>query len=339
MEKAGIKRVIKLLLLLAMVSFFFPFALVSCSGESVEASGFELMTTISFNEEKEFDEDDTPNYYLAAAFIFGIVGLACAWKTTEKNKMMIAAGGCGAGGAICLLLFRSTFWEFYEITGYDGQVTVEFRWGWIISLIAYIGATAASFFYQYICSGEYQKDKPASSSQTFDALLAVEKVSEQKGVPCPYCGQYALFKENSCEYCGFSFASASNDDNHSCPTDLAPQKNAPAEDAERKIPIAPRVIIRYSSNGQELCIEVEKYPCMIGRDSSSCTIGIQDSKASRIHAQLTRHDTAILIEDMGSSNGTHLNGNLISNPTELLSGDAVVIGTTQLSFEISSHSL
>ena len=56
------KTITKLLLLVGLVSFFFPFVMVSCSSEHVEASGFELMTTISTHEEIEFDSDeDTPN--------------------------------------------------------------------------------------------------------------------------------------------------------------------------------------------------------------------------------------------------------------------------------------
>ena len=74
------KTITKLLLLVGLVSFFFPFVMVSCSSEHVEASGFELMTTISTHEEIEFDSDeDTPNLYLAVAFVCGLLALGAIW--------------------------------------------------------------------------------------------------------------------------------------------------------------------------------------------------------------------------------------------------------------------
>ena len=60
------KTITKLLLLIGMVAFFFPFVMVSCSGESMELSGFELMTSISLRDEMENEEEgEDPNPYLA----------------------------------------------------------------------------------------------------------------------------------------------------------------------------------------------------------------------------------------------------------------------------------
>lgn len=133
------KKIAKVFLLVGMVCFLFPFAMVSCSGEEVaKANGIELMTSITMQDEIGFDEDTAPNPYLIISFVLGAVGFACLFKKTQENKMLIASGGCGLGAAVFLLVFRSTFRKFYDLTGYESMITVEFLWGWILSLISFI---------------------------------------------------------------------------------------------------------------------------------------------------------------------------------------------------------
>ena len=58
---------------------------------------------------------------------------------------------------------------------------------------------------------------------------------------------------------------------------------------------------------------------------------LNDEQASRRHALIQRQgDSVYLISDLGSSNGTFVNGQRISQPTPLNAGDRIRIGETKL---------
>lgn len=60
-------------------------------------------------------------------------------------------------------------------------------------------------------------------------------------------------------------------------------------------------------------------------------IVIEDPLVSRHHLQIIEEDSGqYLIQDMGSRNGTFVNGNLISNPSKLAKSDIIRIGNTIL---------
>ncbi len=67
----------------------------------------------------------------------------------------------------------------------------------------------------------------------------------------------------------------------------------------------------------------------IGR-GQQCSLVIDDAYASTVHARLFNRDEMIFVEDMGSTNGTYLNRQKVTNPTELQRGDKVKIGKTVL---------
>lgn len=63
----------------------------------------------------------------------------------------------------------------------------------------------------------------------------------------------------------------------------------------------------------------------IGRDSSNA-VAINDAEISRKHARLTFQGGKYVIEDLGSTNGTFINGQRLSGPFVLKSGDVVSFG-------------
>jgi pSer/pThr/pTyr-binding forkhead associated (FHA) protein len=71
---------------------------------------------------------------------------------------------------------------------------------------------------------------------------------------------------------------------------------------------------------------------IIGRDPNVGIPLAADTKASRNHARLIADAGGVGIEDMGSTNGTYVNGKRITRQA-LLPGDTVVIGGTHLRFE------
>jgi DNA-binding winged helix-turn-helix (wHTH) protein len=67
---------------------------------------------------------------------------------------------------------------------------------------------------------------------------------------------------------------------------------------------------------------------VLGRDHS-CDVVIADRQVSRYHARITPTAEGIILEDMGSKNGTHRNGEALSSPTVLQDGDAIQVSLAQ----------
>lgn len=67
-------------------------------------------------------------------------------------------------------------------------------------------------------------------------------------------------------------------------------------------------------------------PLVIGR--AGADIILDDSQVSRRHALLRPADGEVVVEDLGSTNGTALNGEPLSAPAPLAPGDRIIIGTT-----------
>lgn len=63
----------------------------------------------------------------------------------------------------------------------------------------------------------------------------------------------------------------------------------------------------------------------IGRDPGN-TIPVNDPEISRYHVRMTAQGGKIVLEDNGSTNGTSINGNPISGPHVLKSGEMISLG-------------
>ena len=68
---------------------------------------------------------------------------------------------------------------------------------------------------------------------------------------------------------------------------------------------------------------------VLGRQKG-CPVRLMDTSVSRRHAQLRLQDDGLIIEDLGSANGTLVNGRPISEPTLIQDGDEVTLGETIL---------
>lgn len=76
---------------------------------------------------------------------------------------------------------------------------------------------------------------------------------------------------------------------------------------------------------------------VLGRDHS-CEISITDRQVSRYHARLTPTAEGIILEDMGSKNGTHCNGEALSAPVVLQDGDTIQVSLAQEFIFLTSDS-
>jgi FHA domain len=72
---------------------------------------------------------------------------------------------------------------------------------------------------------------------------------------------------------------------------------------------------------------------ILGREHPSADLVIPDPGVSRRHARVLPDNGTVIVEDLGSSNGTYVNGHRISGPVELATGDELQIGATILGIE------
>jgi pSer/pThr/pTyr-binding forkhead associated (FHA) protein len=78
-------------------------------------------------------------------------------------------------------------------------------------------------------------------------------------------------------------------------------------------------------------VEVDKQELVIGREGAD--VEVEDVEMSRRHAILRRAARRLEIEDLGSKNGTFVNGSRIEEPTPLGGGTEIRIGTTVMVVE------
>lgn len=65
----------------------------------------------------------------------------------------------------------------------------------------------------------------------------------------------------------------------------------------------------------------------LGR-AAGCAISVDDTYASQVHARIFRREQHLLIEDLGSTNGTYVNRQRVTGPTPVQPGDQVQVGGT-----------
>lgn len=134
------------------------------------------------------------------------------------------------------------------------------------------------------------------------------------------------------------------------PEGASPRVSTRAPDAEdasstRAISVSTAERMGISSAGAELVvldeggqekerISITREPVNIGRLSTNDVV-LSDSNVSRRHAKLRRSGDRWVLVDLGSTNGTLVNGKL-AREHELRNGDRVSFGTSELIFETRS---
>lgn len=74
---------------------------------------------------------------------------------------------------------------------------------------------------------------------------------------------------------------------------------------------------------------------LLGRDSH-CDLPLTDDTVSVRHARLSYHHGQWWLEDLGSTNGTRLNRELVSIPTVVINGDLVECGRVSIAINLGS---
>jgi hypothetical protein len=95
--------------------------------------------------------------------------------------------------------------------------------------------------------------------------------------------------------------------------------------ARKRIPTHLKVIAPKVRKGSKYPIDTE---ITLGR-GLHCTISLaDDTYASQLHTRVFHRSEQVWVDDLGSTNGTHVNGARITRPVAIVKGDRVQVGST-----------
>ncbi|MCR9198079.1 MAG: SpoIIE family protein phosphatase [Planctomycetaceae bacterium] len=97
----------------------------------------------------------------------------------------------------------------------------------------------------------------------------------------------------------------------------------------------PRIVLL--KDGQAVPHELTAYPVQLGRHPD-CTLQLDSNMVSRFHAQLISQGDDVMLEDLGSGNGSFLNGKQLTpnTPAPLKNGDRIKLGPIKFRYEDDS---
>jgi len=123
-------------------------------------------------------------------------------------------------------------------------------------------------------------------------------------------------------------------------TEIAPSRRRPSKPAPRPAVAAPsepsrrsrripKELVVQPPNGDPRTVSLSGHGVVLGRGQSA-DVYIDDVYASDEHAEILPDDGSWSVRDLGSTNGTFLNGAKVTRPTPLAVGDQVRLGKTRI---------
>ena len=102
----------------------------------------------------------------------------------------------------------------------------------------------------------------------------------------------------------------------------------PPSDTRRSRKV-PREIVVHPPSGQPRVHQLSGRGAILGR-SPDTTVLVDDVYVSDEHAEILPDDGGWSVRDLGSTNGTFLNGAKVTRPTQLAAGDQLRLGKTRV---------
>jgi pSer/pThr/pTyr-binding forkhead associated (FHA) protein len=94
----------------------------------------------------------------------------------------------------------------------------------------------------------------------------------------------------------------------------------------------PRIVMITGGNQAGMSAELAGGVVLIGR-GADCQLILDDDYVSTRHARIVASESGIYVEDLGSTNGSYVNGQRITAPTSVTLADTVRIGKTVMKLE------
>jgi len=99
--------------------------------------------------------------------------------------------------------------------------------------------------------------------------------------------------------------------------------------APRKVRRQPRELVVHPPNGSSVVVTLNGDSITLGR-SGAASIRVDDVFVSDEHTQVISSDDGWMVRDLGSTNGTFLNGVKVTQPTLIGHGDHLRLGKTRV---------
>lgn len=93
--------------------------------------------------------------------------------------------------------------------------------------------------------------------------------------------------------------------------------------------------IRYRIRAQGRAALLGEDEVVIGR-SPYCSLVLEQDTLSRLHATVQMVGEDVELSDLGSSNGTFLNGERVGAPVKVRPGDEIRLGSVRVSIEVAT---
>ncbi|MHA2609508.1 MAG: FHA domain-containing protein [bacterium JZ-2024 1] len=155
------------------------------------------------------------------------------------------------------------------------------------------------------------------------------RIKEGKGLFCPECGSRVQRRWKVCPHCGYDLWQVLERPE----VEIEVIKGKKKEKITEEVPVTaatvsvPHLIVKEGSDRGKIYL-LNREVINIGRDASN-DIALSDPFISSKHCRIRKENNQFILVDLGSSNGTRVNGKEIQR-TILKDGDIIEIGNTTL---------
>lgn len=151
---------------------------------------------------------------------------------------------------------------------------------------------------------------------------------------CPKCGKQLLPQWTSCPFCAPPRRSVSPAAMGKG-TESAAQAGRPSHVSTRRLEmqdglLAFLIIRQGKSRGKEFRLKADS--TKIGSAAANDVV-LDDDTVSAEHAKIRVEEDGFVLWDLGSTNGTKVNGETIREPRKIIDGDIIELGETSLAFK------